>query len=100
MRLRLLDYLVCPITKSQLKIIVWEEKSNDISELSLTRIKNLKQSKELFDREIITGVLLNEKDKLYYPIYQGVPRLLTYDCGVFDDFKKGYSGRIENELKG
>lgn len=100
MRLRLLDYLVCPITKSQLKIMIWEEKSNDISELSLTRIENLKQSKELFEREIITGVLLNEKEKFYYPIYQGVPRLLTYDCGVFDDFKKVYSSRIEKELNG
>ncbi len=100
MRLRLLDYLLCPITNTPLKIKVWEEENNDISEISLARINDLKLSKELFEKEIITGVLINEEEKLYFPIYRGVPRLLTYDCGVFDDFKQTNKSKIEKELKG
>ncbi len=99
MKLRLLDFLVCPISHTELKIKIWEEKNNNLSEESLNRIKDLSLSAELFEREIITGVLINEEKKIYYPIYQGVPRLLTYNCGVFEDFKTVYNSRIEKELK-
>lgn len=64
MKLRLLDFLVCPISHTELKIKIWEEKNNNLSEESLNRIKDLSLSAELFEREIITGVLINEEKNI------------------------------------
>lgn len=100
MRLRLLDYLVCPITQAKLEIKIWEEIKINLTESALDRINSMDLSEKHFNSEIISGVLINESEKIYYPIYQGVPRLLTYDCGVFFDFKNVYKERIAKELIG
>jgi SAM-dependent methyltransferase/uncharacterized protein YbaR (Trm112 family) len=100
MRLRLLDLLVCPITKTPLKIIIWQEKKNSLDDSVLQKITELGLSRESFEREIISGALLNEKEKIYYPIYNGVPRLLTYKSGVFDEFIKVFQDKIDKDLQG
>lgn len=100
MKIRLLDFLVCPIDKSELKLIVWEEKVNKLSEDDLHRISKLNCNKQSFEREIISGVLKNINMNIYYPIYKGVPRMLTYSSGVLEDFRREFKDRIESELKG
>ncbi len=100
MRLRLLSFLVCPISGNFLDLLIWEERKNLLDQSSLEKIKGQGLDNELFETEIINGVLLNKKDKIYYPIYNGVPRMLTYNCGVFTDFYKKFRSRIEKELTG
>ena len=100
MRERLLEFLICPIDKTNLEILVWEEKDNKLTEADLDRIKNLGGDRKQFEKEIISGVLINRSRKIYYPIYNGVPRMLTYDCKVFDIFKEKFSAKIKQEFKG
>ena len=100
MRSRLLDFLVCPVTKTPLKLIIWEKTENKMDENALNKITNLDISKELFDTEIINGILINESEKIYYPIYNGVPRMLTYSCGVFEEFNEKFKDKLEKEFKG
>lgn len=98
MKLRLQDFLVCPISKSPLELLSWEEKQNVLNLHSLNKINEMGLNRNSFETEIINGVLLNTKEKIYYPIYNGVPRMLTYQCGVFIDFYKKFQTKIANEL--
>jgi uncharacterized protein YbaR (Trm112 family)/ubiquinone/menaquinone biosynthesis C-methylase UbiE len=100
MRERLLEFLICPIDKTNLELLVWEEKDNKITEADLDRVRNLGGDRKQFEKEIISGVLINRDRKIYYPIYNGVPRMLTYDCKVFDIFREKFSTKIKQELKG
>lgn len=100
MRLRTLDFLVCPIYKTNLEILVWEYSNTEFSEYDLERIHGLGLDLGLFDKEIKTGALINRNQKIYYPIYNGVPRMLTYKCGVFEEFKIKYSEQIAKDLNG
>lgn len=100
MRLRTLDFLVCPIYKNNLEILIWEYSNNEFSESDLERIHGLGLEPGLFEKEIKTGALINRNQKIYYPIYNGVPRLLTYECGVFEEFKIKYSNLIARDLDG
>jgi uncharacterized protein YbaR (Trm112 family)/SAM-dependent methyltransferase len=98
-RLRLLNWLVCPVTKHPLRLLVWDERANALDDAALRKIADLSATAEMFDREIVSGALLNDAERLYYPIYNGVPRMLTYDCGVFGDFKEKFRNRIAADLK-
>jgi len=98
MRLRLLNFLVCPISKSNLDLISWEESQNVLNQTSLNKVNELGLDRKSFETEVINGVLLNKKEKIYYPIYNGVPRMLTYQCGVFSNFYKNFQSKIEMEL--
>lgn len=95
-----MDFLVCPIDKTKLDIVIWEEENNLLSEIDKERIRNLKSNELLYNKEIISGVLLNHRSKIYYPIINGIPRMLTYNSGIFDDFTDTFKERIKNELKG
>jgi SAM-dependent methyltransferase/uncharacterized protein YbaR (Trm112 family) len=97
-RIRLLNWLVCPITGAPLRLLAWDERPNALNDDALQKIGALSASADMFDREIVTGALLNDAERLYYPIYNGVPRMLTYDCGVFRDFKEKFRDRIASEL--
>jgi ubiquinone/menaquinone biosynthesis C-methylase UbiE/uncharacterized protein YbaR (Trm112 family) len=99
MKLRTLDFVNCPIHKEQLKLIVWEEKRNSLDASALERMNRLNLDPELFLCEVITGALLNEREKIYYPIIYGIPRLLTYNCDIFEKFKDKYSEKISADLK-
>ena len=98
MKLRLMDFLVCPISKSSLELLIWDEKQNVLNQQLINKINEMGLDRISFETEIINGVLLNTKEKIYYPIYNGVPRMLTYQCGVFVDFYKKFQAKIENEL--
>lgn len=100
MNLRTLDQLVCPKYKTPLELLIFEEKTINLNSTQLERINRMGLDKEKFQKEIISGALINKEKKIYYPIYKGVPRLLTYKCGIFDSFERDFHNRITNELKG
>jgi uncharacterized protein YbaR (Trm112 family)/SAM-dependent methyltransferase len=100
MKLRALEFLVCPIDRTQLDLVEWEATHSKLSVEEIGRVERLGLDLALFSREIVTGVLLNRTRKIFYPIYKGVPRLLTFSTGVADNFAKQYAERIGRELPG
>lgn len=98
MKLRALDFLVCPIDRKQLELVEWEASPSNLSTEEIGRVERLGLDPTLFSKEIVTGVLLNRTRKIFYPIYKGVPRLLTFSTGVADSFSKRYAERIGREL--
>jgi hypothetical protein len=51
-------------------------------------------SDDLFEQKIISGALVNDANGTYYPTYDGVPRMPTYDCGVFQNFSDPSDFRV------
>ncbi|CUS34213.1 class I SAM-dependent methyltransferase [Candidatus Nitrospira nitrificans] len=100
MKPRALEFLVCPIDRTQLELVEWEATPSKLSVEEIGRVERLGLDLALFSREIVTGVLLNRNRKVFYPIYKGVPRLLTFPTGVADNFAKQYAERIGRELLG
>ena len=100
MKPRALDLLVCPIDKTQLELVEWETSPVKLSAAELGRVERLGLDPALFSKETVTGALLNRVSKIFYPIYQGVPRLLTFPTGVVDNFTEQYAERIGRELPG
>jgi len=100
MRLRLLDLLVCPIDKTRLELVQWETSNADLSAGELSRIRRLGLDPDLFSKEIITGVLLNRSKKIFYPVHQGIPRMLVFPTAVAKHFVQKHAERIARELPG
>jgi uncharacterized protein YbaR (Trm112 family) len=78
MKRRFVDILVCPIDRGPLELVVWEIDGD----------------------EIITGILTNPRLRLAYPIYRGVPRMLTFEAGVAQTFEREHGQRLARELPG
>jgi uncharacterized protein YbaR (Trm112 family)/SAM-dependent methyltransferase len=100
MRPRFMDIAMCPIDKVPLSLLEWESIPTALSNEALQLIKALGLDASLFDRDIVTGVLLNRSRKIFYPIYKGVPRLLVFPTGVTRQFVKEYAERLARELPG
>lgn len=100
MKLRLLDFLVCPIDESKLELIDWESSLIELSAEERSRAENLGFDPALLSREIITGVLVNQAKKIFYPIHNGIPRLLIFPTGVVEEFVNKNKERITKELDG
>lgn len=99
MKLRLLDLLVCPLDKTPLELVEWESVCLNLSTEEMKRIARTGDA-TLVSKEIVTGVLLNRARKIFYPIHQGVPRLLVFPTGVARQFMEKYADRIACELPG
>jgi uncharacterized protein YbaR (Trm112 family)/2-polyprenyl-3-methyl-5-hydroxy-6-metoxy-1,4-benzoquinol methylase len=97
MKPRLVDLLVCPIDKSPLELVEWESKPIRISEMESSRIRRLKLGLPSFSKEVMVGLLLNRVRKIFYPIYNGVPRLIVSPTGVTRVFAERYRERIDRE---
>jgi SAM-dependent methyltransferase/uncharacterized protein YbaR (Trm112 family) len=100
MKPRALDLLVCPIDKTRLELMEWEIARNVLSPQETKRIERLELSPNLFEKEIVTGVLLNRARKIYYPIHCCIPRLLIFATGVASAFARKHDARIKRELHG
>lgn len=100
MKLRLLNLLVCPIDKSRLDLVEWEASSVKLSAEEINRAERLGLDPALFSKEIVTGVLLNQARKIFYPIHHGVPRMLVFPTSVAREFLKKHAERIACELPG
>jgi uncharacterized protein YbaR (Trm112 family)/SAM-dependent methyltransferase len=100
MKLRLLDLLVCPVDRTPLELIAWESSTVKLSADAIDRVKRLGLNPELFTTEVVTGVLINRSRKVFYPIHQGIPRMLVFPTGVARHFAEKYATRIASELPG
>jgi uncharacterized protein YbaR (Trm112 family)/SAM-dependent methyltransferase len=78
MKPRLAELLVCPLDRTPLRLVVWESAGE----------------------EITTGGLVNDARKIVYPIYRGVPRMLTFRSGVSEAFWNDHRAVVERELPG
>lgn len=70
--------LACPLDGSPLELVVWEMSGD----------------------EVITGLLLNPRRKIAYPIHAGLPRLLTFRTGVAESFARKHGRRLGDEHRG
>lgn len=98
MKPRLLDLLVCPINKTPLELVEWEALPVNLTSEEISRAEGLGIEPALYSKEIMTGVLLNRTSKIYYPIHQGIPRMLVFTTGVARKFAKEHAERIAREL--
>ncbi len=97
MKLRLLDLIVCPIDKSPLELIEWDSRINNLSDKDILLAEKTGIDSRLISNEVINGVLLNKIKKIYYPIDNGVPRLLTFRTKVGEIFEKKFKERLSKE---
>jgi uncharacterized protein YbaR (Trm112 family) len=100
MKPRLLDLLVCPIEKTRLELIEWESFPVTLSRENIARIERLGLSPIAFSKEITSGLLMNHARKIFYPIHDGVPRMLGFASGVMRHFTEKHADRIARELPG
>jgi len=100
MKPRLLQLLVCPVDRTPLDLIEWESGPSEISAEEIQKARRLGIEPAELSREIVTGVLVNRRQKIVYPIYRGIPRLLVFETGVSREFWRQYGGRIGRELPG
>ena len=102
MRKRLLKWLVCPLCHGNLTLRVAEFETVEVPEFdraALEAIAKVEHPDEI-EIEIITGALICTQCGLYYPIYNGVPRMLTYSTKVNKTHAEQNSRWIAEQLSG
>jgi uncharacterized protein YbaR (Trm112 family)/SAM-dependent methyltransferase len=100
MKPRALDLLVCPIDKTRLELLEWDSTPVKLSEQDARRIEGHGLDPGLFSREIITGVLINRRRRIFYPIQGGIPRMLVFPTDIGRKFAMKHAQRITRELSG
>lgn len=101
MRPRLLKWLVCPLEKGGLKLFVKDSRKQFVSDKERVIIASTEQitTEEEIIQDVLTGALVCEKCKIYYPIINGVPRMLTYTCDVTKVFTEQNATWIKENLQ-
>jgi len=100
LRPRLADLLVCPVDGGALELVEWESSPARLSDEDVVRVRRMGLTPERFEREVRTGLLVNRRRHVYYPIVEGVPRLLVFPTGVVRDFARRYRNRLAREATG
>jgi ubiquinone/menaquinone biosynthesis C-methylase UbiE/uncharacterized protein YbaR (Trm112 family) len=91
----LLKYLVCPIDKQPLKVVSFSSDLVPIRQEAAEIINRWQLSVDDFNTEIIDGVLLNERRRIMYPVFKGVPRLLIFDHSLQQIFKDEFARELK-----
>lgn len=97
---RLADLLTCPIDGGPLDLIEWDSTPSPLSGTEMARVYRMALQGERFSRDIHTGLLLNRRRQLYYPIVDGVPRMLVFPTAVVGQFANRNSTRIARDAPG
>src|SRR5262245_14411515 len=100
MKPRLLYFLACPIDQGALELVVWDAEERVLTPEDAARARAMGIAAAELTREIRTGVLVNRRLGIYYPIHEGVPRLLTFPTGVAASFARTHAARLAAELPG
>jgi uncharacterized protein YbaR (Trm112 family) len=82
---RMLRWLVCPLCHNELDLRIADSERTVLSNADravLQCIAPLENPEDAVEFDVITGALLCENCKVYYPIYNAVPRMLTYPTEV------------------
>jgi uncharacterized protein YbaR (Trm112 family)/SAM-dependent methyltransferase len=100
MKPRLLDFLVCPVDKGSLELVDWDASTINLPREAMARIERMGIDPNLFATDVTAGVLLNRRRNIFYPIHDGVPRMLAFPTGVTRHFAATHAARIANDLPG
>ncbi len=95
----LVNRLVCPADRQSLTLEVFSETSVELSAENLDKIARLNLKKEDFDKEIMEGVLINNRRKCLYPVFAGVPRLLLVDHPLIAVFSTRFKSKLKPLLE-
>jgi uncharacterized protein YbaR (Trm112 family)/SAM-dependent methyltransferase len=102
MRKRLLRWLVCPLCHSKLNLVVLNSERRPLSGTDyvvLEATAKIEHRDEL-EIDVLTGALTCEQCHIYYPIHNGVPRMLTYSTLVARVHAQANARWIGQHLRG
>ena len=91
----LISILSCPADKQRLKTIIFNQKNVKPSGEQTEKILSRGHFIADYETEILDGLLLNERRKLMYPIYRGVPRLLLFQHPLVKLFSQEFSSQLD-----
>jgi uncharacterized protein YbaR (Trm112 family)/SAM-dependent methyltransferase len=100
MKSRLVDHLVCPLERTRLELQVWESEPRELTPEQVQGAERLGIPVAQISNEIRSGVLINRERKLFYPIMDGIPRMLTFRTGVGSEFLARYASRLAADFAG
>jgi len=98
MNKRTLTHLVCPVDGEELEALIWESADIELSSDEKQKAERLGIEISELTSEWITGVLVNRRKNLLYPIHNGVPRMLCFQTGVHKAFLRAHGKRLQSEL--
>lgn len=101
MRKRLLRWLVCPVCRGELDLLVSKSEAKQVDEDDLMIMREVAP---IIDEEIATditeGALACSGCRIYYPVLHSVPRMLTYPTEVALHHAKVHAAWIQANLAG
>lgn len=100
MRPRVADLVSCPLDRTPLELVEWEAEPAALSAEQQAELARRGLAAERFDRHVKTGLLVNRARRTFYPIAQGVPRLLVFPTAAVRAFVEQHRDRLARELPG
>lgn len=102
MRRRLLRWLVCPACYGKLDLLVAESENRKVSQIEYAVLDATAkvQAQDEIDVEIVSGALTCKQCSVYYPIHNGIPRMLTYPTRVAEIHLQQNTGWVREHLAG
>lgn len=100
MKPRLLDFLLCPKYRTELKLVAWNFRPVFLSQAHRKLAEEMRIEPEKITKDVFEGVLVNHEHKLIYPIIDGVPRLLLFASSAMRTFFAKHKARLTAELPG
>ena len=91
---------MCPIDGGELELIEWDSTPAPLSGPEMARVYRMGLHAERFTRDIHTGLLLNRRRQLFFPIVDGVPRMLVFPTAIVTQFARRNRVRIERDAPG
>jgi SAM-dependent methyltransferase/uncharacterized protein YbaR (Trm112 family) len=92
------DIARCPSDGGSVVLHVFESRPRVHSPADDALLQRSGLSKAGRDVEVMSGVLVNERLQIAYPILDGVPRLLRFAAGVVRTFGERFGDRLRREL--
>lgn len=96
MKLFMVARLTCAMDKQPLALIIFDQQDVELTSGQKNKIKLNGQEVNEFEKEIIHGLLLNERKKILYPIYKGVPRLLLFEHPLIKVFIQEFKNQLDS----
>ena len=87
--------LHCPICGHQLNLVSFNVVTCPLEEAYLSSAKEMGFLDDDFNQYVEDGIVLCRNCKLYYPIFKGLPVLLTYATSIHERF----AGQFKNQLR-
>lgn len=100
MKQRLEQLLVCPLDRTRLELVPWEVERRPLEAPQRDRARAMGIAIEALETEVWSGVLVNRVRRIAYPVFRGVPRMLTFATGVAAEFEREFGQRLRREVPG